>query len=160
MPNRKEWEEAQKLTLPQTNVGDKPGVSIALTVGPDERQVLPIDTLDESLSEYERAAVYNNRLSSKRAAIYNAIDSERDYQDALGSDRTDGFPRSVGDYVTMLQYYQNQLVEEWTMNPGNEQALHVMRKIAGIVLVVWLMTKYIIHPHHKKLENADPFQKH
>jgi hypothetical protein len=71
---------------------------------------------------------------SPRDKAYRAINGERDYQDTLGSDRTDGRQRSVGDYVTMLQHYQNKLVETWTVYPGDEQALDVMRKIAGIAV--------------------------
>jgi hypothetical protein len=96
---------------------------------------IPIPDMKSSLSQVEEDLAYNNAHNNpKREEVYKAIDSERDYQDVLSSDRTDGLPRSVGDYITMLQYYQHQLVEEWTMNPGNEQSLHVMRKIAGIAV--------------------------
>ncbi len=69
-----------------------------------------------------------------RTAVYAAIDTERDYQDRLPPNRTDGVPRSVGDYTTMMQHYQTQLVAAWTTNAGDDQALHVMRKIAGIAV--------------------------
>lgn len=69
-----------------------------------------------------------------RNEVYNLLDGERDYQDSLGSDRTDGAKRTVGDYIVMLQHYQNELVRQWTLNPGNEQALDVMRKIGGIAV--------------------------
>ena len=74
-----------------------------------------------------------------RNEVYAAIDSERDYQDDLKSDRTsnptDGtrsIDHTVGDFVTMMQHYQTQLVEAWTTNPGDQEALNVMRKIGGI----------------------------
>lgn len=73
-------------------------------------------------------------LPQTRYDAYIAINTERYYQDLLGADRTDGVPRSVGDYVTMMQYYQTKLVEAWTVNPGDTQALEVMRKIAGIAV--------------------------
>ena len=41
---------------------------------------LPVDKLEESLSEYEANAAFNNTLSKKREKVYNAINSERDYQ--------------------------------------------------------------------------------
>ena len=69
-----------------------------------------------------------------RHLVYSAIDEEREYQDNLPSTRTDGRPKTVGEYVAMMQYYQNQLVEEWTMNPGDKAALDVMRKIAAIAV--------------------------
>lgn len=69
-----------------------------------------------------------------REYVFSAIDSERDYQDNLPVARTDGSQHTVGDYVTMLQHYQTKLVEAWTMNPGSVEALHVMRKIAGIAV--------------------------
>jgi len=73
-------------------------------------------------------------ISEERYNAYIAINTERYYQDKLGSDRTDGVKRSVGDYTTMMQYYQTKLVEAWTNNPGDTQALEVMRKIAGIAV--------------------------
>jgi hypothetical protein len=69
-----------------------------------------------------------------RQEVYHAIDTERDYQDTLPPNRTDGEPRTVGDYITMLQYYQAQLVAGWTMSTGNDVALQIMRKIAGIAV--------------------------
>ena len=76
----------------------------------------------------------SNEYSVSRAAAYEAINSERDYQDSLSADRTVGLDHTVGDYVTMMQHYQNQLVKEWTLNAGDEEALVVMRKIAGIAV--------------------------
>ena len=76
-----------------------------------------------------------------RAEVYAAIDSERDYQDNLGNDRasnptygTGSIDHTVGDFVTMMQYYQNQLTEAWTANPGDQAALDVVRKIGGIAV--------------------------
>jgi hypothetical protein len=69
-----------------------------------------------------------------RTHAYIAIDGERDYQDGLPPSRTDGERRTVGDYVTMLTNYHMELVQAWTKNPGNLQALDAMRKIAGIAV--------------------------
>ena len=41
---------------------------------------------------------------------------------------------AVGDYITMLSHYQQKLIQAWTLSPGNDQALDVMRKIAGIAV--------------------------
>lgn len=76
---------------------------------------------------------------TSRIAVYMAIDTERTYQDNLGSDRTE-FPTSgtrsidheVGEFVTMLQHYQNELVKAWTTNAGSLAALDIVRKIAAI----------------------------
>jgi len=80
-------------------------------------------------------------MNQLRASAYRAIDSERDYQDHLKADRTD-FPtdgrrsvrHTVGDFVTMMQCYQNELVEAWTRNPGDAPALDTMRKIGAIAV--------------------------
>jgi hypothetical protein len=64
--------------------------------------------------------------------VRKAIDEERDYQDGLGADRTDGVARTLADYFVMLKYYRNKMIEGWTMNPGIEGACDVIRKIAGI----------------------------
>lgn len=100
----------------------------------DDGRPSPVEDLDKSLTQFELESAYNNTVSKKRAAAYNAIDSERDYQDALSSDRTDGSQHTVGDYTVMLQHYQQELVKAWTMNAGVDQALHVMRKIAAIAV--------------------------
>lgn len=81
------------------------------------------------------------KMRINRQYVYLAIDSERDYQDFLKKDRTsnptDGtrsIDHTVGDFVTMMQQYQNNMVAAWTNNPGDEEALHVMRKIAAIAV--------------------------
>lgn len=80
-------------------------------------------------------------MNPQRSAAYRAIDSERDYQDHLKRDRaefpTDGtrsIRHSVGDFVTMMQFYQTELVAAWTKNPGDGPTLDTMRKIAGIAV--------------------------
>lgn len=70
----------------------------------------------------------------ERERVFQAIDGERNYQDMLDSTRTDGSDHTVGDYVTMMQHYQNELVREWTLNAGNDAALEIMRKIGGIAV--------------------------
>ncbi len=69
-----------------------------------------------------------------RAEVYAAIDGERDYQDALGANRTDGSAHTVGDYLTMLDTYLRRAQDDWTGNPGNEQALDELRKVAAIAV--------------------------
>jgi hypothetical protein len=67
-----------------------------------------------------------------RNRVYQLIDGERAYQDALPANRTDGEPRTVGDYLTMLQHYLNEAQRQWVMNAGSQEALDVIRKLAGI----------------------------
>ena len=70
----------------------------------------------------------------KREAVYNLIDGERDYQDILPPNRTDGSDKTVGDYLVMLQSYTNKAIAAWTDNAGNDAALDQIRKIAGIAV--------------------------
>ena len=67
-----------------------------------------------------------------RIDVYRLIDGERDYQDALPPNRTDGREKSVGEFMIMLQYYLAKSIEAWTMNAGDTEALKNIRKIAGI----------------------------
>lgn len=73
-------------------------------------------------------------LPATREDVYRAIDSERAYQNALGPERRE--PRetshSVGDYLTMLAVYQHKAEVAWTDNPGTDEAMKAIRKIAGI----------------------------
>ena len=68
----------------------------------------------------------------KRSEVYTLIDGERDYQDKLGPERTDGRQHTVGDYLLMLDVYVARAKEAWVANPGDEQCLEIIRKCAGI----------------------------
>ncbi len=70
----------------------------------------------------------------KREEVYQVIDGERDYQDSLGSDRTEGFTHSVGDSLVLLDTYLRKAKDAWSLNAGNTAALHEIRKIAGIAV--------------------------
>ena len=71
-----------------------------------------------------------------RAVIYEAIDGERDYQDAhtLHDPNRPGF--TTGDYITMMRNYVDNLAPAWALNPGAAPAdvLCNMRKIAAIAV--------------------------
>jgi len=69
-----------------------------------------------------------------RIKVYDVIKGERDYQNALGPERTDGSEKTVGDYLTMLRAYLNRADEAWIANSGCVPALHEMRKIAAIAV--------------------------
>jgi hypothetical protein len=69
-----------------------------------------------------------------RKTVYKIIDGERDYQDNLGSDRTDNSDHSVGDYLTMLDSYLRKAQDGWTDYPGNTMSLKQIRKIAAIAV--------------------------
>lgn len=69
-----------------------------------------------------------------RAEVYKVIDGEREYQNNLGGSRTDGSPKSVGDYIMMLDYYLSHAKEAWVNNPGIKMAMHDVRKIAAIAV--------------------------
>ncbi len=80
-------------------------------------------------------------MVAERRDVYDCIDGERDYQDNLGYDRTGcptgggrSIPHTVGEFATMMQHYQNELVKAWTATAGDDAALHVMRKIAAIAV--------------------------
>lgn len=69
-----------------------------------------------------------------REDVYKLIDGERDYQDSLGANRTDGRQHSVGEYLVMLDTYLRRAFDAWTGNPGDSAALDEVRKIAGIAV--------------------------
>ncbi len=73
-----------------------------------------------------------------RQEVYELIDGEREYQDAqITNGRFEGGSNQkheVGAYITMLTHYVNKLQEAWTMNHGDQAALDVMRKCAGIAV--------------------------
>ncbi len=69
-----------------------------------------------------------------RQEVYKLIDGERNYQDQLGPNRTNGVKHTVGDYLTMMGTYYRKAMDDWTLNAGDEQALNQIRKIAGIAV--------------------------
>ena len=69
-----------------------------------------------------------------REEVYKVIDSERDYQNSLGVNRTDGSSKTAGEYLIMIDHYLAHAKEVWTANPGVKMALHDIRKIAGIAV--------------------------
>ena len=91
-----------------------------------------------------------------REDVYKLIDGERDYQNTLAPNRTNGRAKSVGEYVVMLQHYQNELVKAWTLNSGDEAASDVVRKIAGIA--VHCMEDHGAPPRKTGAEEAIPSQ--
>jgi hypothetical protein len=66
--------------------------------------------------------------------VQQLVNSERDYQDKLGPDRTDGRGHGTSGYIVMLRYYVNHAVEEWTVNAGDAGCLNALRKVAGIAV--------------------------
>lgn len=94
-----------------------------------------VPTRETDLIELARDVAASRR--AKRSEVYAAIDSERDYQDDMqvGPDgRTDGRQKSVGDYLTLVRVYSQKADEAYSGSPGDEAALHVIRKIAGIAV--------------------------
>lgn len=73
-------------------------------------------------------------MKLSRYEVYELINGERAYQNALPPSRTDGSEKTVGDYLTMLRSYMAKADAAWTDNNGNYPALDVVRKIAGIAV--------------------------
>lgn len=85
-----------------------------------------MDAVDHALAPSER--------DMRRVAAYKAIDTERDYQERLPPERTDGSSKSVGDYLTMLDFYLIEAKHAFVKNPGTVEVMDVMRKVAGIAV--------------------------
>lgn len=73
-------------------------------------------------------------LSLNRRKVYRIIDTEREYQESLGDDRTDHRKHTVSGYVVMFQHYLQKAHEQWTIHPGDEYCLDVVRKLAAITV--------------------------
>lgn len=72
--------------------------------------------------------------TARREEVYKVIDGERNYQNHLGSSRTDGSAKTAGEYIMMIDYYLAHAKESWVGNPGVKMALHDIRKIAAIAV--------------------------
>ncbi len=65
-----------------------------------------------------------------RQEVYEAIDTERDYQDK----QWNGHTHEVGAYLTLLRTYLREAEESWSRSDGDRAALHSIRKIAAIAV--------------------------
>jgi hypothetical protein len=73
-------------------------------------------------------------MNMDRKLVYDRIDVERDYQESLGGDRTDGHFRSVGDELVLLDVYLRRAFEAWANNAGDAKALEGIVKVAAIAI--------------------------
>jgi hypothetical protein len=69
-----------------------------------------------------------------RKIIFDLINKERDYQDNLDSDRTDGRIHSVGEELVLLQVYLNNAFAAWANYPGDSHALLQITKVAALAV--------------------------
>jgi hypothetical protein len=67
----------------------------------------------------------------KRADVYGVIDDERDYQDTLGADRTDGRHHNVAEELVIMRVYLNRAFDAWVSNPGDQKALEQIKKVVA-----------------------------
>ena len=69
-----------------------------------------------------------------RKTVYKLIDEEREYQDDLGDDRTDGHIHSVTDELVLMQVYLQRALAEWANSSGDLYALVQIKKVAAIAV--------------------------
>jgi hypothetical protein len=78
------------------------------------------------------------RVKTERSAVYAAIDTERDYQDARWPQQNAPDapnPLTIGEFILLLEEYVEKARVEWAMEKKPEQrTLHFIRKAAGIAV--------------------------
>ena len=70
----------------------------------------------------------------KRMDVYKLIDSERDYQDMIEDTLHFTKTKTTGEWIVLINHYTTEMNKEWSKNKGDDEALEVMRKIAGIAV--------------------------
>lgn len=75
-------------------------------------------------------------MGATRRQVYEAIDGERSYQDKVWKDAPTTYrgQHEVGAFLTMFRCYLAKAEQAWTENDGDDQALEVVRKLAGIAV--------------------------
>ena len=73
-------------------------------------------------------------MKLKRQDVYKLLDGERDYQDNLPSNRTDGREKTVGDWLTLLDRYVRKAQDSYADTSGDDAALNEIRKVGGLVV--------------------------
>lgn len=66
--------------------------------------------------------------------VFKIVDGERTYQESLGSDRTDGRNRTVGDELVLMDVYLRRAFDAWADYAGDTAALEQIRKVAAIAV--------------------------
>lgn len=71
-----------------------------------------------------------------RDTVYDAIDSERDYQDARKGNarRHDDRPMSVGEFIACMETYLTKARDAWARAGGVSRSLHEIRKVAALAV--------------------------
>lgn len=90
--------------------------------------------LGDSNSLERHTGLRGNLPGVTRDQVYELIDGERDYQDSLGPERTDGKPKDVGSFLTLLSVYVDRAQRGYADTRGNSWALDEIRKVAGIAV--------------------------
>jgi hypothetical protein len=73
-------------------------------------------------------------MSETRAEVYRAIDSERNYHDSVVKNKygNDAEGHPVAAEILMIEEYAARARKEWTDQKGDEAALNMIRKVAGL----------------------------
>lgn len=77
----------------------------------------------------------DNRILTLTPAVVDALNEELEYQAGrAAAGRTDGVHYGTpGQILTLLEYTQRALID-WVQNPGEDAALHTLRKCAAIAI--------------------------
>ena len=67
--------------------------------------------------------------------VLDAINSELAYQSRLcNTGRSDAVDHGVAGQLVTLKVYTDEALVAWTKNPGDEEALDALRKVAAIAV--------------------------
>jgi hypothetical protein len=69
-----------------------------------------------------------------RTQAFNAINSERAYQEMLEKKNGWQEKKKVGEWLVLLNHYVAEANATWCHTSGDEPTLHFIRKIAGIAV--------------------------
>lgn len=67
-----------------------------------------------------------------RDSVYDAINSERDFQETFIAEKGLKSEKTVGEYLTLIRTYCSRADIAWTFKSGDDSALNEIRKIAAI----------------------------
>lgn len=75
-------------------------------------------------------------ISTERLVAFEAINGERDYQDALGTNRRSqpASKPTVSAEILMLEEYVARARDAWVNQPGDIPSLIEIRKVAAIAI--------------------------
>lgn len=117
----------EQLVYPNIVAQDMEAIGLCLS-----KRILELNRVNHQLTEEKTMLTDYMEMSLE---VIRAINDELHYQSTLtNQDRADNIDHGVEGRLVTLAVYTRKAEEAWVNNPGEEKALHELRKVAAIAI--------------------------